>query len=352
MLSIAFLLLAQAAAAESPVFKAELKDVASQGKAGPSFTCEGTTNLPDGALIDAYLYYDLVYEGRAISKGVATIKGGQFSVDFRPFARSAKNMAGKYIVVFRFNQALQNRAFSGVADGKGQVETRFGTVQEAEADAAAVREKLAGEIRALVALGDQVKAKIQELKGKPAEEWQPLLKEWTHQAVQCQVRTDPARVREYYVLHLDAIATSGMEGLAGTLNASARCAASGRNDEAAEGLTRLRQTGEYWTSEIASPRLTDPRDIARLIDSARKLVADSAANADTAPLPARRKFLEAIALLQKSLPEDFQPVVLEIGTLAADYFRALSDKEPTLRELQSKLDKALEKLAASLGAPK
>src|SRR5690242_19672856 len=114
---------------------------------------------------------------------------------------------------------------------------------------------------------------MKELKGKPAEDWQPLIKDWVQQSVQCQVRADPARVREYYVLRLDAIATSGLEGLAGTLSASARCAAAGRADEAHEGLTRLRQTGEYWTSEIASPRLTDPRDVAKLIDSARKLVA-------------------------------------------------------------------------------
>ena len=58
------------------------------------------------------------------------------------------------------------------------------------------------------------------------------------------------------------------------------------------------------------------------------------------------------ALLQKSLPEDFQPLILEIGTLAADYFRAVSDKEPTLRDLHAKLDKSLEKLAAALAPPK
>ncbi|RPH45169.1 MAG: hypothetical protein EHM91_07780, partial [Planctomycetota bacterium] len=113
MLSLAFLLLAQAAAAETPVFKAELQDVAPTGKTGPTVSCEDTTNLPNGALIDAFLYFDHVTEGRAISKSVATAKGGKFSMDFRPFPNSKKNMAGKYIAVFRFNQALQNQAFAG-----------------------------------------------------------------------------------------------------------------------------------------------------------------------------------------------------------------------------------------------
>ena len=352
MLTIAFLLLAQAAAAEAPVFKAELQDVAPQGKTGPSVSCEGTTNLPDGALIDASLYFDHIYEGRAVAKSVATAKGGKFTMDFRPFPNSKKNMAGKYIAVFRFNQALQNQAFGGFADGTGKTETQFGTPQEFEAEAAAVRAKLAGEIQALVAIGDQVRAKMKELKGKPAEEWKPLVDAWVKESVQSQVRADPARVREYYVLRLDGIATSGMEGLAGTLAASARCAAGGRFEEAHEGLTRLRQTGEYWTSEISSPKLTDPRDVFKLIESARKLLSETLANTDAPPLPARRKFVEMNALLQKSLPEDFQPLILEVGTLAADFFRALSDKEPNLRELHAKLDKALEKLVAALGFSK
>jgi hypothetical protein len=129
MLTIAFLLLAQATAAETPVFKAEIQDVAPTGKTGPSVSCEGTTNLPDGALIDAFLYFDHIYEGRAVSKSVATAKGGKFSMDFRPFPHSKKNMAGKYIAVFRFNQALQNQAFVGFADGNGKTETQFGTPQ-------------------------------------------------------------------------------------------------------------------------------------------------------------------------------------------------------------------------------
>ena len=90
----------------------------------------------------------------------------------------------------------------------------------------------------------------------------------------------------------------------------------------------------------------------KVIDSARKLAAESLAKADVDPLPAQRKFVEMNALLQKSLPEELQPQVLEIGTAATEFFRAVSDKEPTARELHAKLDKTLEKLAGSLGPRK
>ena len=38
----------------------------------------------------------------------------------------------------------------------------------------------------------------------------------------------------------------------------------------------------------------------------------------------------------------------EAGTQAADFFRALSDKEPNVRELHAKLDGTLERMAAPL----
>jgi hypothetical protein len=348
MLHLAFLLLAQAAVAETPAFKAELKDMAAQGKAGPSVLCEGTSNLPDGALIDAALYYDHVNEGKAIAKEVATVKGGKFAMDFQPFPISRKNLSGKYVAVLRFNLALQNQAFGGFSDGRSTIESQFGNDQQFQTEAAAFRAQLAGEVQAMSALGDQVLAKIQELKGKPADDWKPFLKSWGEKAVQIQIRADPLKVREYNVLGLDLIATSGLERLAGILNSAARYAAAGKVEDAREGITRLRQTCEYWISEISSPKLTNPRDIVKLIESARKLIAAALADATANPLPARRKFLEMNALLQKSLPEDFQPLILEAGTQAADFFRALSDKEPSAREFHAKLDGTLEKMAAPL----
>ena len=69
---------------------------------------------------------------------------------------------------------------------------------------------------------------------------------------------------------------------------------------------------------------------------------------DQPVLQARRKFLEMNALLQKSLPENLQPLVLEIGKAGAALFSALSDKEPNVKELHAELEKVIERIAAPL----
>lgn len=346
MLTVAFLLLAQAAAADAPVLKGDLKDVPAQGKTGPALQLDVATNLPDGALVDVSVYYDRVNEGREISKFVATVKGGKFSQDFQPFPSSTKNLAGRYVALLRFNTALQNIAIGGFADSRSEIQVRIGTPGEFEVEAKAFRARLSADLQEIVALGDQVKAKIDALKGKPAEEWKPLLKEWTEKAVQIQARA--LKVPEYNVLGLDLIANSGLENLTGILNSAARTAAAGQGVVALEGLTRLRQTAEYWMGEINTPRLHSPVEIVQLIDAARKLIGDALRRPDGPVLPLRRKFVEMNAVLQKSLPEDFQPLVLEIGTRAAAFFNAVSDKEPNAKDLHAELDKTLEKLAAPL----
>ena len=348
MLTFALLLLAQAAAAEKPVLKADLKDVAAQGASGPLMACEGTTNLADGALIDIYLYYDYVDEGRAIAKETATVKGGKFGADLRPFTTSKKNFAGKYVGVLEFQVALQNKGFPGFSDGRIETELRIGNAEQFDAEAAAVRTQLAGEVQAMVALGDLVRAKIDELKDKPVDAWRPFQRELGDKITQIRMRADPRKNREYWVLRLDGVAMSDLEKMGHTLNTCARNAAAARPDLALEGITRLRQNGEHLVAEIAAPQLTSPRDIVKLIDAAKKLVSDALANASANPLPARRKFVEINSVLQKSLPQDFQPTVLEVGSRGAAFFNALSDKEPNVRELHAELDRTLDKLAAPL----
>src|SRR5262245_35400503 len=102
-------------AAQAPEIKGELRDVPPPGNATPSFLCEGTTNLPDGAFLNAYLYYDRVNLGREVAKDTSTVKGGKFVQDFAPFARSKKNLAGKYIARFRFSPEFQAQAIPGFA---------------------------------------------------------------------------------------------------------------------------------------------------------------------------------------------------------------------------------------------
>lgn len=345
MLQLAFLLLTQAAAGEVPVLKAELREIPAPGKGKPTILCEGTTNLPDGAFLQADLYYNVVDEGRAIDKPSITVQGGKFVQEFQPFPK--KIFPGRYIVRLRFNPALQG-AVRGFTDGKSDVAFRVGNEADFNREAAFFRGQLAGELQAVVGLGEELKGKIKVLNGKPASEWTDLLKGWERRSHEIMQRCDPRRVPEYNVLKIDHPATTGMENLVGILNSAAKYAAGGRSTEALEGITVLRQTAEYLIGEMNAPKLTTAAQVVELIDSARKLLQDAAAKPDQPVLPARRKFLEMNALLQKSLPEDLQPMALEIGGCAARFFTALADKEPNVKELHAELEKTLEKLAGPL----
>ena len=171
----------------APQIKGELRNVPPQGNAAPSLLCEGTSTLPDGALLNAYLYYDRVNEGREIAKDTTTVKGGKFTQDFIPFTKSKKNLAGRYIARFRFNPEFQDKAipFSTL---KVDIVLEHGSPQDVERETKAVREQLVGEIRAFAAMGDEIRAKITELKDKPADEWKALVKSWVNKSTEIQRR--------------------------------------------------------------------------------------------------------------------------------------------------------------------
>ena len=346
MLHVAFLLLSALASQTVPTLAGELKELPSKGKDGPLITCEGTVNLPNGALLRAYLYYGRIYTGKELFTDFATVNNGKFTQDFPVFPR--KILPGKYIARFSFEPDLQTQAIAGFAFTKIDLTLQVGTAEDFEREAKLVREQLVGEIRGLTAIADQITAKLQELKGKPPAAWNELMEDWRTRTLEIQKRSDPRRVPEYSILNLDLIADSGMENLCGILLSAARFAAQGQGDVAVEGLTRLRQTAEYSASEIASPRLSDPGQIVLLIDQARALLREALGHPDAPVLPARRKFVEMNSLLDKSLPEDFHPLILEIGTRGVAFFNALADKEAGAKELQAELDRSLEKLATPL----
>jgi hypothetical protein len=339
-----------AAGPEAPVIKAELKDVAAEGTGKPTLVCDGTTNLPDGAFLNAYIYYDLLRDGREVAKDTITVKGGKFSHEFTAF--NQKNLPGKYITRLLFNPEFQNEAMPGFKGTRVDFPTQIGAPGDAEREIRKIRQQLAGEVQAFSSMGDEVDAKLKELQGKPAGAWDDSLKGWRTKTIEIQKRAHPMRVPEYRILNLDTVADGGLENLTGILLSAAKLASVGRIADTKEGLTRLRQTCEYLIDEVASPKLTEPGQILQLIDSARKLLKDALDKPDDPVLPLRRKFVEMNALLQKSLPEEIQPAVLDIGARSTAFFAALSDKQPNAKQLHAEVDQAFEKLLASLRRPK
>jgi len=348
---VAFLFLAQAAAAdEAPVLKVDVKDVPAQGQGKPIILCEGTTNLPTGARLEGYLFYDRMDEGPVLARTNATVKDGKLAMEFQPYQK--KNFPGKYVARLVYNPALQLQNFAGFRDTVVNLPFRFGDEADFQREAKVFRGQLAAELQAMVAMGEQVKTQIDKLEGKPAADWAPFIKEWQEKSHEIMVRADPHKTQEYYALNIDHPASTGLENLSGILISAAKYAAAGRGKEAIEGITVLRTVAENLIGEMNAPRLTTPGQVVDLIDAAKALTREALAKSGQPLLLLRRKFLEMNALLQKSMPEEVQGNVLEISTRAAAFFNALSDKEPNVKELQAELEKSLEKLAAPLRPPK
>jgi hypothetical protein len=346
MLHVGTLLLALAAAQDTLTIKGSLRELPAEGRSGPALSCEGTANLPDGVILTAYLYYDKVADGRELFRAFSTVKGGAFSQDYPVYSR--KNFPGRYVARFIYDPSLQNLGAPDFPRTAVDIALQIGGADDVARESKAVREQLAGELRAMIALGTQVKAKLDELKGKPASDWEPLIAAWRDESNRIQQRADPRQVREYKVLRLESVADVGLEDLSGILLGSARCAAGGDRNTCLEGLTRLNQTAEKWISDIAGPKLTDPGQMAALVDEGRALLRSVADHPDEPVLPSRRKFLEMTELLDKSVPGDFHETVLDIGSRAAAFFIAAADKSAEVKTLHADLDAALQRFADTL----
>jgi hypothetical protein len=345
MLHVVTLLLALAAQ-DSLSIKGDLKELPPEGKAGPALLFEGTANLPNGSVLAVYLYYGKVVEGKELFRNFATVTAGAFTQEYPVFAK--RNFPGKYIARFIFDPELQN--LGGAAFPRTTVDfpLQVGGPDDVARESKAVREQLAGELRAMVALGQQVKGKLDELQDKPASAWDPLISAWRDESNRIQKRADPRKTQEYMILKLDTIADNGLEDLTGMLLGSARCAAGGQRGTCLQGLTRLNQTAEKWISDIASPRLTDFAQMAALLEDGRALLRKVAESPDQPVLPSRRKFLEMTELLDKSVPEAFHEAVLGISDRASTFFNAAADKSPDLKTAYQDLDGLLLRFAETL----
>jgi len=347
MLHVALLLLSISAAQDAPTLKGGLKDIPAKGAEKPYILLEGTTNLPDGAVLNTLLYYGgRAVEGKEIFRHFATVKGGKFTQDFTLYPK--KNLPGKYIARIVFNPGLQGLAVGELPEARVDIPFQLGTQEDFDRESKAVRDQLIGEIRFLTGLGEQVKVKIKELQGKPAADWDPLITQWRAQVIELQRRTLPREVPEYKVLGLDTVADPGMENLCSIFLSAAFNASKGRGDSAHEGFTRLNQTAVYWISEIGVQKLTEPAQIQALIENARKVLREALENTNKPVLLTRRKFTEMNALLDKSVPADFHVAVLDIESRAVNFLNALADKQDNAKDLHAEVDRALDRFASAL----
>ena len=346
MLQVATLLLLALAGQETLTLQGELKDVPPQGKDGPALLCEGTTNLPNNSALVAHLYYGKPVGGREIFKDTAIVKGGKFSQYFPVFER--RNFPGLYSVRLIYDPQLQNLGAPDFPHTAVEYTLQIGTAADVDAEGKAVRGQLIAEIRALIAIADQMKSKHEGLREKPQAEREAPAKAWQQELLEIRKRASPRSHPEYFILNLDFIADSGFEDLGSILSSCARCFVLNQHEKMTEGLTRLRQTGEYWIGEIANPRLSDLGQMASHIEECRKILRKLLDNPDEPLKPARTRYLEITALLDKSVPPDFHEVILGATSRGAAFFAAVADKSPDLKQIHADLDGLLERFAGTL----
>jgi len=345
MLHVVTLLLALAA--QDPLtIKGSLKEIPAEGKEGPALLCEGTANLPNGSVLAAYLYYDRCDEGRELFRDFSTVKAGAFTQEYPVFAK--KNFPGMYVARFVYDPELQNLGAADFPRTSVDISFQIGGPADVARESKAVCEQLAGEIRSIMAIGQEVKLKLDELKDKPASASDALLAGWRDESTRIQKRVDPRKTREYFVLRLASLADNGFEELAATLLSAARCGAAGQRGLCLEGLARLNQTAEKWISDISSPRLTDFDQMAALVEEGRALLLKVMESPDKPVLPSRRRFPEMTELLDKSVPETFHDVILGISDRASTFFAAAADKSPDLKAAHQDLDGFLRRFADGL----
>lgn len=339
-------LLALASAQDTLTITGQLKELPGTEKDRPAISCEGATNLPSGSVLAAYLYYGSVKDGKEIAKDFTPVKDGKFLQDHTVFAK--RNFPGKYIARFVYDPSLQTTA-SATNYPRTTVDftLQVGNQEDVERESKAVRDQLAGEIKALTTIADEVEAKLTEFKGKTVVDWEPVFTQWRQQTLEIMKRADPRRVPEYMMLKLDLIADNGFENLTGILLAAARCAATNQREACLEGLTRLRQTAQQWTAQISAPKLTEFEHMARLVEEARLVIAQLPEHPSEL-VQSRRKFTEMTAMLDKSVPPDFHEAVLDITGRATSFFNAMADKDPELKKIHAELDARMKRLATTL----
>jgi hypothetical protein len=334
-------------AQDSLSIKAELKDVPAQGKEGPALVCEGTANVPNGIGLVAQLYYGTkAIDGKELFSDTAIVMNGKFSQVFPVFPQ--RNFPGRYVARLIYDPVLQGLNAPNFPRTVVEIPLQIGGPADVDREGQAVRDQLVGEIRALLAIGDQIKAKFDEFRGKPQEDREAVQKEWQDKTLEIRKRVDPRNHREYFILRLDLLADSGMEDLTGIVLSCGRCFVLDQRDKAVEGLTRLRQSCEYWIGEIQHPKLQDVGRMTESLEECRSIARKVLEKPDEPVLPARRRFLELMGILDKSVAADYHEAILGISDRAVAFFSAASDKSPDARKLHAELDGLLERFAATL----
>jgi hypothetical protein len=331
--------------------EATVVELAPKEKEPPGFLCEGTTDLPDGCRIDVFAYFMSVTPtgprrkepeiGTHRQQAAAIVKNGRFSVPLNLFER--KNLGGEYIFRVAFDPNLQARPFASLPAIRSDLPLTVGLPGDAEKDRAAFGARLFGEIKALVAIADEVAArrKADQEKGKadPAA-WSALVKDWTRRVREINLRVH--QVHEYIVLDIAQIADVGVESMGNIILDLARCGSQGLDKDLREGRERLDIMVSNFDNQLNTP--VNPRATRiELAQEARKLL-DVAAHAQDENAPrTQKRFIQVLFDIHKIAPAEVRSTILALMGSAKELFDAV-EKNKNTKELFEKLDGRMEEL--------
>jgi hypothetical protein len=321
------------------------------GKEQPGFLCEGTTDLPDGCRIDVFIYYinprlggpreKEPENGSHRQQSATLVKNGRFSTSLSIF--EGKNLSGDYTFRVAFDPNLQARPFAGLSAVHAYVPFTVGKPGDAEKDRAAFGARLFGEIKALVAIADEVAARrrADKEKGKPDPDvWAGLVKEWTRRIREINARVH--QVHEYVALEIAHIADAGVENMSLIILDLARCGSQGLDKDLREGRERLDIVVSNFDNQLNTPINSRTARI-ELAREARKLFEVAVHARDERAPAARKRFIQDLIDIHNITPPEARAAILDLMRSANEIFDAVAEKKDA-REPFEKLDGRLEEL--------
>lgn len=316
---------------------------------GPGLRCDGETTLPDGCQLQIHFYFGEIRYGAEIHRGAVRVRQGRFSYEAPLYPKELYPngvLPGIYGVQVLFNPGLQGPPFDTLPRRHLDRTIQVGSTADIVRAHNAVRARVAHEVRAIRALGDELVKHLKESEAHPPdpEGWKKRLDDWRRRCLEAELRAqaDPA-VR---FLGLSGVADGGLEDLRHILLSAAQCAARGEGPLSLQGTERLFVESEKLLAALA-PR---PEDLGRLrgdlASEARDILRQAlqASGNPAAVAAARRRWVETVLLLGRAADPAQHEDILSLAQGGAAFFEALGRDPAEARALLGPLERRIEAL--------
>jgi hypothetical protein len=330
---------------EPPKLSATFTDLPSTPD-GPGILCEGTTDLPDGCLVELTLFYGKADDGAQIAPFLSVpVQKGKFSHTFVVYPQ--KNLPGEYVVRMTFTPDLQRQQFRQIP--MSLVESKFpiGEPSQFEAGRNEVRERIQKDVRDFLRLADEIATEYAKVRGKmDRAAWDRRVEDWKKRTTDLNHRV--LATPEYRVLQFKLLNNGGLEHLGGIILELARCAREEDEKALREGRARLDHEAQGILQEY-KPLPVDPAKYRlELILDARKVLAGSRGLSEAKLATAKGKFNEIMLRLNLQCPPSYRDRIRSILEAGTEYFRAADERQGDLDALYQKVERPTAELLEAL----